>query len=38
MFKILKINTDIEILYSRVIVDLRNKIIRAYDNVDDIII
>lgn len=38
MSKILKINPEIEISYSRIIVDLRNKIIHAYDNVDDIII
>ena len=35
---LLKINPDISISYARLIVDLRNKIIHAYDNVNDIII
>lgn len=38
MSKILKINPKIAISYSRIIVDLRNKIIHAYDAVDDILI
>lgn len=38
MSKLLKINPNIEISYSRIIVDLRNKVIHAYDSVDDIII
>lgn len=36
--KLLKINTEILISYSRQIVDLRNKIIHSYDNVNDIVI
>lgn len=36
--KLLKINPDIEISYARQIVDLRNKVIHAYDNVNDIVI
>jgi uncharacterized protein with HEPN domain len=35
---LLKLNPDIIISYARLIVDLRNKIIHAYDNVNDIII
>ena len=38
MSKLLKINPKITISYSRIIVDLRNKVIHAYDNVDDILI
>ena len=38
MSKLLKINPNISISYSRIIVDLRNKVIHAYDNVDDILI
>jgi uncharacterized protein with HEPN domain len=38
MSKLLKINPNIKISYSRIIVDLRNKVIHAYDNVDDILI
>jgi uncharacterized protein with HEPN domain len=38
MSKLLKINPEINISYSRIIVDLRNKVIHAYDNVDDILI
>lgn len=38
MSKILKINPNIAISYSRIVVDLRNKVIHAYDTVDDIII
>lgn len=36
--KLNKINPEIAISYKRVIIDLRNKIIHAYDNVNDIII
>ncbi len=36
--KILKINPSISITYARIIVDLRNRVIHAYDAVDDIII
>ena len=36
--KLLKINPKIVISYSRQIVDLRNKIIHSYDNVNDIVI
>jgi uncharacterized protein with HEPN domain len=36
--KLLKINPQIIISYSRQIVDLRNKIIHSYDNVNDIVI
>ena len=36
--KLLKINPDISISYSRQIVDLRNKVIHAYDNVNHIVI
>jgi len=36
--KLLKINPEIEISYARMIVDLRNKVIHAYDNVNDIVI
>lgn len=38
MSKILKLNSNIQISYSRTIVDLRNKVIHAYDSVDDILI
>jgi len=38
MSKLLKINPNISISYSRTIVDLRNKVIHAYDTVDDILI
>ena len=38
MNKILKIYPEISISYARVIVDLRNRVIHAYDSVDDIII
>ena len=38
MSKLLKINPDISISYARIIVDLRNKVIHAYDAVDDILI
>ncbi|MEO0058986.1 MAG: hypothetical protein RLZZ312_633 [Bacteroidota bacterium] len=36
--KLLKINSNIEISYARVIVDLQSKVIHAYDEVDDILI
>lgn len=36
--KLLKINPDVRISYSRQIVDLRSKVIHAYDNVNDIVI
>jgi uncharacterized protein with HEPN domain len=36
--KLLKIRPDISISYARQIVDLRNKVIHAYDNVNDIVI
>ena len=36
--KLLKINPTIEISYARLIVDLRNKVIHAYDNVNDAVI
>ena len=36
--KLLKLNPKISISYARVIVDLRNRVIHAYDSVDDIII
>lgn len=35
---LLKFNPDISISYARLIVDLRNKVIHAYDNVNDVII
>jgi uncharacterized protein with HEPN domain len=38
MSKVLKINPAITISYSRIIVDLRNKVIHSYDAVDDILI
>jgi uncharacterized protein with HEPN domain len=38
MSKLLKINPTIPISYARLIVDLRNKVIHAYDSVDDILI
>lgn len=36
--KLLKISPDIAISYARIIVDLRNKVIHAYDNVNDMLI
>lgn len=36
--KLLRINPAVEISYARMIVDLRNKVIHAYDNVNDTII
>jgi uncharacterized protein with HEPN domain len=38
MGKLLKTNPNISISYSRIIVDLRNRVIHAYDSVDDILI
>lgn len=38
MSKLLKINNEIPIKSARLIVDLRNRVIHAYDAVDDIII
>ncbi len=38
MSKLLKTNPNISISYSRIIVDLRNRVIHAYDSVDDILI
>jgi uncharacterized protein with HEPN domain len=35
---LLKITPDIPISYARLIVDLRNKVIHAYDNVNDVLI
>ena len=37
MSKVLKINPNIALSYSRIIVDLRNRVIHAYDSVDDIL-
>ena len=36
--KLLKIDPQIHITYARQIVDLRNKVIHAYDNVNDMVI
>ena len=36
--KLLKINPSIQISYAKQIIDLRNKVIHAYDNVNDTII
>ena len=36
--KILKIHPKVAISYARMIVDLRNRVIHAYDSVDDIIV
>jgi uncharacterized protein with HEPN domain len=38
MGKLLKTNPNISISYSRIIVDLRNRVIHTYDSVDDILI
>ena len=38
MSKLLKLYPEINISYARLIVDLRNKVIHAYDSVDDIVI
>lgn len=36
--KLLKINPSIQVSYARMIFDLRNKVIHAYDNVNDTVI
>lgn len=36
--KLLKINPNVQISYSRIIVDLRNKLIHSYDNVNTIVL
>ncbi|MHB1177541.1 MAG: HepT-like ribonuclease domain-containing protein [Daejeonella sp.] len=36
--RLLKLDPEISISYSRLIVDLRNKVIHAYDNVNDVVI
>jgi uncharacterized protein with HEPN domain len=36
--RIVKLEPDIKISYSRLVIDLRNRIIHAYDNVNDTII
>lgn len=36
--KLVRLNPEIGISHSRLIIDLRNKVIHAYDNVNDIII
>ena len=38
MSKLLKINPEISITHGRIIVDLRNRVIHAYDTVDETII
>ena len=38
MTKLLKLNPETKISYARLIVDLRNKVIHAYDSVDDVLI
>jgi len=38
MTRLLKFNPEIQISYARLIVDLRNKVIHAYDSVDDVLI
>ncbi len=38
MNRLLKLNDTVPLSYARIIVDLRNKIIHAYDNVNDAII
>lgn len=38
MSKLLKINPEVPLSHSRIIVDLRNRVIHAYDNLDDILI
>lgn len=38
MSKLIKLNPSIAISYSRIIVDLKNKVIHAYDSVDDTLI
>ncbi len=36
--KLLKLDPKVEVSYARMIIDLRNKVIHAYDNVNDIVI
>lgn len=36
--KLLRINPDVSISYARLIVDLRNKVIHAYDSINNTII
>lgn len=36
--KLLKLHPEIKLSYARLIVDLRNKVIHAYDTIDDIIV
>jgi uncharacterized protein with HEPN domain len=38
MNRLLKINSNIQLSYKRVVVDLRNRVIHAYDNINDAII
>lgn len=38
MNRLLKLNDTVTLSYARIIVDLRNKIIHAYDNINDAII
>ena len=38
MNRLIKINPQIQLSYSCVVVDLRNRVIYAYDNINDIII
>jgi uncharacterized protein with HEPN domain len=38
MSKLLKLDPKIPLSYARLIVDLRNKVIHAYDTIDDIIV
>lgn len=36
--KLLKLHPEINLSYARLIVDLRNKVIHAYDTIDDVIV
>lgn len=38
MNQILKINPQIQLTYTRAVVDLRNRIIHAYDNINNVLI
>lgn len=38
MARLLKFNPEIKISYSKIIINLRNKVIHAYDSVDNVII
>jgi uncharacterized protein with HEPN domain len=38
MNRLLRLNDSVTLSYARIIVDLRNKIIHAYDNINDAII